>query len=225
MFWPSTTEPSGPVGWQFGALKRSKKITSPERTSRDCLLIRFSEIPFKPSLDRHFLPDPRGSGPQKIRRYYPIPNMGPYGRQSRMGSDGIGRVRRCWSHVGGEKSGSARPSARKARPASRFVYLAILRAVRPLPREPSSRARESTKATLSRAAQKRPQAPRERPRGAREGRSARGHARLDRRGRTRPAPSFRGVTAAGRATRERTHRRDGVRGRRQGDALPGGNEM
>ena len=27
MFWPSTTEPSGPVGWQFGALKRSKKIT------------------------------------------------------------------------------------------------------------------------------------------------------------------------------------------------------
>ena len=124
------------------------------------------------------------------------------------------------------KSGSARPSARKARPAFlRFVYLAILRAVRPLPREPSSCARESTKATLSRAAQKRPQAPRERPRGAREGRSARGHARLDRRGRTRPAPSFRGVTAAGRATRERTHRRDGVRGRRQGDALPGGNEM
>jgi hypothetical protein len=56
-------------------------------------------------------------------------------------------------------------------------------------------------------------------------RSARGLARLDRRGRNRPAPSFREVTAARKATRERTHRRDGVRGRGRGDALPGGNEM
>ena len=34
----------------------SQKITSPERTSRDCLLIRFSEISFKPSLDPCFWP-------------------------------------------------------------------------------------------------------------------------------------------------------------------------
>ena len=55
MFWPSTTEPSGPGGWHFGALTKSKKISSPEHTSRDCLLIRFSEISFEPSLDRAFL--------------------------------------------------------------------------------------------------------------------------------------------------------------------------
>ena len=54
MFWPSTTEPSGPGGWHFGALTKSKKITSPEHTSRDCLLIRFSEIIFKSSLDRAY---------------------------------------------------------------------------------------------------------------------------------------------------------------------------
>ena len=40
MFWPSTTEPSGPGGRHLGALTKSKKITSPERTSCDCLLIR-----------------------------------------------------------------------------------------------------------------------------------------------------------------------------------------
>ena len=68
MFWPSTTEPSRHGGWQFGALTRSKKITSPERTSRDCLLIRFSEIPFKPSLDRHSFADSRESDSEKIRR-------------------------------------------------------------------------------------------------------------------------------------------------------------
>ena len=44
MFWPSTTEPSGPGGWHFGALTKSKKITSPEHTSRNCLLIRFRLI-------------------------------------------------------------------------------------------------------------------------------------------------------------------------------------
>ena len=33
---------------------KAKTITSPERTSRDCLLIRFSESSFKPSLDRPF---------------------------------------------------------------------------------------------------------------------------------------------------------------------------
>ena len=54
MFCPSTTEPSGPGGRHFGALTKGKKITSPERTSRDCLLIRFSEIPFNPSLDHRF---------------------------------------------------------------------------------------------------------------------------------------------------------------------------
>ena len=56
MFWPSTTEPSGPGGRHFGASTKSKKILSPERTSRDCLLIRFSEISFKPSLDPCFWP-------------------------------------------------------------------------------------------------------------------------------------------------------------------------
>ena len=54
MFCPSTTEPSGPGGRHFGALTKGKKFTSPERTSRDCLLIRFSEIPFNPSLDHRF---------------------------------------------------------------------------------------------------------------------------------------------------------------------------
>ena len=49
----------------------SQKITSPERTSRDCLLIRFSEIPFKPSLDRHSFADSRESDSEKIRRALP----------------------------------------------------------------------------------------------------------------------------------------------------------
>ena len=44
MSWPSATEPSGPGGWHFGALTKSKKMTSPERTSCDCLLIRFRRI-------------------------------------------------------------------------------------------------------------------------------------------------------------------------------------
>ena len=123
------------------------------------------------------------------------------------------------------KSGSARPSARKRAPRFCGVYLAILRAVRPLPREPSSRARESTKATLSRAAQKlhghRASDRAERARGgAREGTPAWTVAAAP-----DQHPRSAGSRRRGGRRARRTHRRDGVRGRRQGRARPGGNEM
>ena len=76
MFWPSTTEPSGPVGWQFGALKRSKKITSPERTSRDCLLIRTVvsrlEVVCVPVCRNHQAVGLARSSPARIEKTRPI---------------------------------------------------------------------------------------------------------------------------------------------------------
>ena len=61
MFWPNTTEPSGPVGWQFGALKRSKKLHLRDAHRVTVCSYVFLEISFKPSLDPCFWPLARSS--------------------------------------------------------------------------------------------------------------------------------------------------------------------